>query len=158
MNKSAGFTLIELVVTVTIVGILAMAASPLAAMSIKRQKESELRAALRDLRTAIDAYHQAAIGGRIYRTADESGYPHSLDELVRGVVDLKSPKGEKIYFLRRLPRDPFYQNPSDPIGATSWGLRSYASAPDMPEAGEDVFDIYSLSPGVGMNGVPYRDW
>jgi general secretion pathway protein G len=157
MPRRRGFTLIELAVTVAIVGILAASAFPLAELSLQRQKESDLRAALRDIRGAIDTYREAAKAGQVARNADETGYPRKLDDLANGVEDAKSPKHAKIYFLRRLPRDPFYTGPPAPA-ADTWGKRSYASPPDMPLEGEDVYDVYSLSPLTGMNGYPYRDW
>jgi len=158
MRVSRGFTLIELAITVAIVGVLASAAFPLAELSLQRQKERDLRSALRDIRTAIDAYHDASrIGGTVARGADETGYPRRLEDLVAGVDDIKDPKHAKIYFLRRLPRDPFYPDASVPAEQT-WGKRSYASPPDLPMEGVDVFDVYSRSPLSGINGVPYRDW
>ena len=90
-------------------------------------------------------------------TVDASGYPPTLAELVEGVDDAASPKPRKIYFLRRLPRDPFVADPQLPAAET-WGTRSYASPSDAPRAGADVFDVYSLSDGKGMNGIPYREW
>lgn len=152
-----GFTLIELVVTVAIVGILAMAAMPMMEMTAKRQKESELRAALRDLRGGIDAYRRAVNEGKLEKKVDESGYPHRLEDLVRGVENILDPNKGKLYFLRRLPRDPFSDDPAL-SAAQTWGKRSYASPPDAPLEGADVFDIYSLSPGSGLNGIPYREW
>lgn len=152
-----GFTLIELVVTVAIVGTLALVAVPLLETAVKRQKETELRAALRELRGGIDAYRRAVEEGRIERKVDESGYPHRLEDLSFGVDDIKDPNKAKIFFLRRLPRDPF-NGDSSLAPALTWGKRSYASPPDAPAEGKDVFDIYSLSPGVGLNGVPYREW
>lgn len=150
------FTLIELVITVAIVAILASAALPLTQIVVQRGKEQELRTALRQIREAIDAYKQAADEGRVARKADESGYPPSLDDLAVGVEDIKSPKKKDIYLLRRLPRDPFA--PADLSAAATWGKRSYASPPDDPREGEDVFDVYSLAEGKGLNGVAYREW
>ena len=156
-SQARGFTLIELVITVAIIGLLASAAFPLASMAIQREKESELRAALRDIRNAIDAYKDAGELGRIAVEADKSGYPADLKILYEGVEDATSAEKVKIYFLRRLPRDPFF-----PDGAAApeetWGLRSYASPPDNPQPGDDVFDVYSLASGKGLNGVPYHDW
>lgn len=158
ISKSGrGFTLIELVVTVAIVGILAMAAMPMMEMTAKRQKESELRFALRELRGGIDAYRRAVNEGKIEKKVDESGYPYRLEDLVRGVENILDPNKGKLYFLRRLPRDPFSDDPTL-TAAQTWGKRSYASPPDAPLEGVDVFDIYSLSSGSGLNGISYREW
>jgi general secretion pathway protein G len=155
-RPSPGFTLIELVITVAIVAILASAVVPLTELAIQRGKEQELHSALRQIREAIDAYKQAADEGRIEKKADASGYPPALAVLVKGVEDIKKPDKPKIYFLRRLPRDPFA---ADNVKAeNTWGLRAYASPPDDPREGEDVFDVYSVADGVGLNGVPYKEW
>lgn len=153
---SRGYTLIELVVTVAILGLLATVTVPLAQLAVQRSKEQELRSALRQIRTAIDAYKRAVDEGRIVRRADESGYPRSLDALVAGVEDASQPDRRKIYFLRRLPADPFAEPGSDP--ARSWGKRSYASPPEAPSEGADVYDVYTRAEGQGLNGVPYRRW
>jgi general secretion pathway protein G len=151
-----GFTLIELLVTVVIVAILASVALPLSAISQQRAKEQELRQNLREIRIAIDKYKQAVDEGRVARTLDQSGYPTKLSVLVDGATDVKSPIKKKIYFLRRIPKDPFAD--SDTAPESSWGKRSYDSPPDAPHVGKDVYDIYSLSERTGLNGVPYRDW
>ena len=155
--RARGFTLIEMLAALAIVALLASLALPLAELSVQRAREQELRQALRALRGAIDAYKQAADENRIARKADESGYPPSLEALVEGVRDAKDPKGAKLYLLRRIPRDPFAPQPEVP-SAHSWGLRSYASPPEDPQPGKDVFDVHSLSDGAGLNGVPYRQW
>jgi len=155
-SRRHGFTLIELIITVAIVAILASAALPLTQITVQRAKEQELRASLRQIREAIDAYKQAADEGRVSRKADESGYPPVLVALASGVEDIKSPQKKMIYFLRRVPRDPFA--PGELSAAETWGKRSYASPPDDPEEGEDVFDVYSKADGVGLNGVPYKEW
>lgn len=155
--RPRGFTLIELVITVAILGILASAAVPLTELAVKRAKESELRASLRQIRTALDEYKKAADEGRVAKKADQSGYPPSLDLLVNGVEDAKDPSKKKIYFLRRLPRDPFIEDAALPT-RDMWGKRSYASPPDAPAEGADVFDVYSLAPGVGINGIAYKEW
>lgn len=151
-----GFTLIELVITVAIVAILASAVLPLTTLTIQRTKEQEMRIGLRQIREAIDAYKQATDEGRIARASDASGYPPSLDALFMGVDEAKIPVKRSIFFLRRLPRDPFA--PDSLPAAATWGKRSYESAWDSPREGKDVFDVYSLSEGKGLNGVAFRDW
>jgi len=157
LSRQRGFTLIELVITVAIVGLLASAAFPLASMAIQREKETELRSALRQIRGAIDSYKDAALRGQVQVDVDASGYPPDLKTLYEGVEDAHSAEKIKIYFLRQLPRDPFFPDGSA-AAADTWGLRSYASPPEDPHPGADVFDVHSLSNGKGLNGVPYRDW
>lgn len=151
-----GFTLIELVITVAIVAVLASVAMPLNELVVQRAKEQDLRRALRELRDGIDAYKQAADEGRIVKRAGESGYPRRLEDLAAGVEDQKNPKKERIYFLRRIPRDPLA--PEALAAAETWGKRSYASPPEEPREGDDVFDVFSLSSATGINGRPYKDW
>ncbi|WP_028223753.1 type II secretion system protein [Paraburkholderia oxyphila] len=153
----SGFTLIEMIVTVALVAIIASVATPFIKLHLQREKERELKAALVAIRTAIDAYKRSGDEGLIARSADSTGYPHSLNELVTGVVNQRDPKGRKIYFLRRIPRDPMASLPSSPPEET-WGKRSYASEADNPVEGEDVYDVYSLSDKTGTNGIPYREW
>jgi general secretion pathway protein G len=157
MKRGGGFTLIELMITVAIVAILALGLVPLGELAAQRAKESDLRVSLRQIRTAIDAYKKASDEGRIERKADGSGYPPSLEVLAEGVPDQKTPNRRQIYFIRRIPRDPFSVEPDLPAART-WGLRSYESPPDNPRSGKDVFDVYSQSEGKGLNGVPYRQW
>lgn len=152
-----GFTLIELVVTLALLGLIALMAQPLAELGIQRQRERELREALRDIRGAIDKYRQASDQGLIERKVGESGYPPDLESLVKGVPNQTSPSHDKLYFLRRVPRDPFNTNPQLAAAAT-WNLRSSTSSPDSPSPGSDVFDVISAAQGVGLNGVPYREW
>ena len=157
MRHARGFTLIELVITVAIVAILASVALPLNELVVQRAKEQDLRRALRDIRSALDAYKQASDEGRVPKRTGESGFPRRLEELVEGVEDQKNPKKERIYFMRRLPRDPFATDPALSAAAT-WGKRSYASPPDEPRDGDDVFDVFTLAPGKGINGRPYKEW
>jgi general secretion pathway protein G len=145
-----GFTLIELLITVAILALLASVALPLAEVTVQRGKEQELRRALREIREAIDAYKRASDDGAIDKPADKTGYPPSLAALAEGAVDKRDPKGARLYFLRRVPGDPLTQEP--------WALRSYASPPDAPSSGDDVFDVHSKSDRSGLNGVPYRQW
>jgi general secretion pathway protein G len=162
-ERLKGFTLIELMIVVAIMAILATAAMPLRELMVKREKEQELRMALRQIRTAIDAYKQAADDGRIEKKADESGYPPRLEELFMGVKDVKSKEKKVIYFLRRLPVEPMFVE-LDVAGTTAthdvetWGRRSYESPADSPKEGDDVFDVFSRSEAIGLNGIPYRDW
>lgn len=150
-----GFTLIELLVVLAVLAILAMGILPLAQMTAQRERERELRHALWTIREALDEYKRAGDAGAFPRTAGGSGYPPSLEALVEGVPDARR-GGQKAYFLRRIPRDPFAHPELPP--ERSWGLRSYASPPDRPESGADVFDVYSTSNGKGLNGVPLRQW
>jgi general secretion pathway protein G len=155
--SAAGFTLIELIVTLAVLAVLATLALPTAQVAVQRAKEKDLRVALREIRSAIDAYKRASDDGRIRHDASATGYPPNLLVLVDGVEDQRSPKRDKIYFLRRLPRDPMHPDPSVPAEKT-WLLRSFASEPDEPEEGDDVYDVLSKSDKVGLNGVAYRRW
>ena len=156
-QRARGFTLIEIVITVAIVGLLASIAVPTAEIVVARAKEQELRLALRDIRRAIDAYKQAVDEGRVTGKVGESGYPPMLKALAEGVPDARSPEKRNIYFLRRVPRDPFATDPALPAEET-WGQRSYASPPDDPSDGADVFDVYTRAAGNGLNGIPYKQW
>ena len=156
--RRKGFTLIELIMTVAIIGLLATVTLPLAELSVQHGKEQELRLALREIREELDAYKQAVEDGRIIRSAEKSAYPASLQVLVDGKPDAKDPTNKnKIYFLRRIPRDPMAAD-SSLLDIDTWGKRSYESPADDPQEGDNVFDVYSLSPGTGMNGIPYKTW
>ena len=150
-----GITFIELLVTITILTVLASVVVPLSQMSVKRQKEAELRRDLRIMRSAIDAYKNAWDEGKIKKKIEDSGYPPDMNVLVEGVEDITSPKPKKIFFLRRIPPDPM--NPDVPA-EEAWGLRSYASPPDDPKEGDDVFDVYTKSEGIAIDGTPYKRW
>ncbi|MQA21441.1 type II secretion system protein [Rugamonas rivuli] len=151
-KAQGGFTFIELMITLSILATLAMVAAPMAQVALQREKEHQLRAALIEIREAIDAYKRAADNGRIKLAMGDSGYPKKLEDLVAGVPDQRSPRKQNMYFLRRIPRDPFA--PAD----GSWAMRSYASPPDNPSEGEDVFDVSSRSGILGLNGIPLKQW
>lgn len=155
--RGRGFTFIELMMTLAIMSVLVLVAVPMVQVAVQRQKERDLRVALAQIREALDAYKRAADQGRIPLKIGESGYPKSLEQLVEGVEDQRSPAKQKIYFLRHLDPDPMAPGPVTKPAET-WGLRSYASPADDPAEGEDVFDIHSKSDTLGLNGVPYRKW
>jgi general secretion pathway protein G len=146
-RAGAGYTLVELLVVMAVLGILAWVAMPLAEIALQRDRERELKRALWELRSAIDAYKQAADAGQV--ATGPNGYPPTLDALVQGVSD---GRGGRRYFLRRLPVDPFM-----PAGS-GWGLRSYESPPDNPQPGADVYDVRSLSAKTSLGGTPLREW
>ncbi len=146
-----GYTLIELVVVCTILVLLAGLAMPLAKVGIKRSHESELRAALRELRNAIDEYKRYSDAGLIPPELGTDGYPPDLETLVEG-VEVVGQISLEVRFLRRVPVDPM-------TGVAEWGLRSFQDDWDSESwGGENVFDVYSLSSGIGLNDVPYRLW
>ncbi|MCP3712127.1 type II secretion system GspH family protein [Paraburkholderia sp. CNPSo 3274] len=163
-----GFTLIELVVTLALVGILALAIMPFSELMVQRQKEQQLSDALREIRTALDAYKEASDTGLIDKDAEASGYPPTLTVLVTGVKNARDPKGGLLMFLRHVPRDPFFSGDSDTLAEQTWSVRAYGEPPDQAaggdpgmsseQAGKDVFDVSSKSEGVGINGVPYKQW
>jgi len=155
--KARGFTLIELLVTLAILALLGTLVVPVFEVTQQRRNEQELRRSLREIRTAIDAYKKASDEGRIAKTLGATGYPPKLELLADGVVDARSPKKAKIFFLRRLPRDPF-NNSADLDDAKTWGKRSYASEANEPREGDDVYDVYTTSPKIGLNGIPYNKW
>jgi general secretion pathway protein G len=146
-----GFSLIELIITVTIVAILAGLALPLARNSIVRQREVELQRALREMRVAIDRYKEASDLGLIQVTLGTEGYPESLEVLSEG-VDQIGQVDRKLKFLRRIPIDPM-------TNSTEWGLRAYQDDPDSTSwGGENIFDVYTKSIGVALDGTDYKDW
>jgi general secretion pathway protein G len=151
----AGYTFVELVVVSTIIIILASAVMPLAQVTATRHREAELRRALRELRTAIDRYKDAADLGQISPLdlkAGAEGYPPDLDTLVDGVSAANDATGRKLRFLRRVPIDPMTQT-------TEWGLRSYQDEPDTARwGGQNVFDVYTTHSGTALDGTRYRDW
>lgn len=152
-----GFTLIEMMVTLTIMATLAAAALPAVGKYTIRQKEQELTLALQQIRDALDAYHKLALAGRVAKTADELGYPKELSALSKGVVDITSANKKMIYLLRHIPRDPFCDC-GGRSNEETWKLRSSTSQPDNFDGGRDVYDIRSSSTLSGSNGIPYAQW
>lgn len=154
-----GLSLIELLVTLVIVSILAAAALPYAETTIRREKELELRRALRDVRGAIDRFNEDWQAGRIPRSAggaSADGYPRTLDVLVEG-VDSGDARGGKRRYLRRIPRDPFAPPERDP--GAQWVLRAFQDDTDAVAWGrQDVYDIRSASEAAALDGTRYRDW
>lgn len=160
-QSDRGFSYVELMFSVTILILLATAATPYLEKTIQRKKESELRESLRQIRTAIDDYKKASDIGKIAKSIDGSGYPNRLEDLVLGVPDITDPQKKKMHFLRSLPVDPMFtaEEPSShyrPVD--TWGKRAYKSDSENPREGDDVFDVYSLSDKKGLNGVPYQQW
>lgn len=157
VSKHGGFTLIELLVSLVLLALIASSAAPMMQLSAKRNKEQELKKSLWQIRDAIDAYKQATDDGLIKKSMGQSGYPTSLKQLSEGIESLQDPRKRKIYFLRRIPRDPFATDATLSAEET-WGKRSYSSSFGEPEAGDDVYDVYSLSNEIGINQQPYREW
>lgn len=156
-SSKKGFTLIEMIATLAIISILATAVYPLAKVTATKNREIELKQSLRKIREALDGYKRAWDEGRIERKVGESGYPPNLEILVTGVTDRASPGGKKIYFLRRIPRDPFNDDNTLPPEKT-WGLRSYDSDYNNPKEGNDVFDVFSKSQKTALDGSRYSEW
>jgi len=155
VRLSRGYTFVELLVVTTVLMVLASAVLPLTRVTMQRQREVELRRSLREMRVAIDRFKDAADMGRIATSAFEAGsegYPPDLETLVEGVTAANDASGTKLRYLRRVPVDPM-------TGDTDWGLRAYSDAPDATRwGGKSVFDVYSKSEGVGLDGTKYRDW
>jgi general secretion pathway protein G len=143
-----GFTLIELIVATAILIILTSMAVPLARVTIRREKEKELRRDLWEMRDAIDRYKDAADRGAFRTKVDSQNYPPDLETLVKG----EDVQGKKLRFLRKIPLDPM-------TGNTDWGLRSMQDDPQSDSwGGQSVFDVYSKSLGTGLDGTKYKDW
>ena len=154
-GSERGFSFIELLIVSTIVLILASAVQPLAKVTIQRQKEGELRRSLREMRTAIDKFKDAADAQMIPPTElrqGSEGYPPDLETLVEGVSVVGDATGRKLKFLRRIPKDPM-------TGDFEWGMRSYQDRPDATTwGGQNVYDVFTLSSGTALDGTKYSDW
>jgi general secretion pathway protein G len=155
LQNARGYTFVELLVVTTIILILASAVQPLAKVAVQRQKETELRRALREMRDAIDKFKDAADAQMIPSTElkpDSEGYPPTLEKLVEGVSVANDATGRKLKFLRRIPLDPM-------TGSAEWGMRSYQDKPDATRwGGQNVYDVFTTSEGKGLDGTKYRDW
>jgi general secretion pathway protein G len=150
-RSEAGFSLAELVTVAAVMGILALVTLPVAKFTAKRSREADLRQSLRQMRSAIDEYKRYSDAGLIPVDLGTDGYPKKLEVLVEG-VDIVGQVDKKLKLLRRVPIDPM-------TGKDEWGLRSYQDASDATSwGGEDIYDVYSMSGGVGLNGIPYRKW
>lgn len=150
-RRQEGYTITELVVVCVILVTLAAVTFPVAKYTVRRDKEIELRATLRLMRNAIDEFKRYSDTGLIPIELGTDGYPPELEVLVEG-VDLVGQIDVKKKFLRRIPIDPM-------TGEAEWGLRSYQDEPDSDFwGGENVYDVYSLSRGIGLNGIPYSEW
>lgn len=156
-GRVRGYSLVELLVVLTIVALLAGMTWPVAELAARRHREAQLRRSLWEIREAIDAYRRARESGALQRPAGTSLYPPDLESLVQAHPDARpAHRGAVLRFLRRLPRDP--HAPATWPAAQTWGLRSLASDPDRPAPGADVFDVYSLSGARGLDGTPLREW
>ena len=165
-RRNVGFTLIEITVALAILSVMMLGAIPMYRAEQLRAKEKELRLSLMQIRQALDDYKRAGDEGRILKPVGTSGYPPSLDVLVKGALKVGAQKPEWVYFLRHLPKDPFAEaelisspSPSTATPASrTWDTRAYSSPPDTPAPGADVFDVFSKSKKIGLNGVPYNKW
>ena len=163
--RTRGFTLIELVVTLALVSVMALVAVPLYEVTATRLKEAELRSALRQIRTGLDAYKDATDAGLVKKEMGDSGFPASLRSLVEGVDTVQSSPNlanassgpSRMMFLRQVPRDPFTPDPTVPA-EEQWDTRSYGSPPSDPQPGKDVYDVMSKSATLGTNGIAYKEW
>ena len=156
-RASFGFTIVELLVVMAILGVLAAAVMPLGESILRAQKERDLKQGLWEIRNAIDAYKREVDKGNIKVPAGSSGYPPTLSSLTAGVINQgQQSSGTSMYFLRQIPRDPFasVELPSE----QTWKLRSYASPPENPAPGSDVFDVRSSANTMAMDGTKYADW
>lgn len=154
---SHGYTLIEMLVVLALLGVLSTMVLPMAALQAQRAKEVELKRALWQIRDAIDAYHQAAVAGALGGSSSQPGYPPSLEALTRPQPDARAGRqGQVLRFLRNVPRDPFADDNAP--AAQTWGLRSYASEAARPQPGTDVYDVFSRATAKGLNGVPLGQW
>ncbi len=153
--RSRGYTLVELLAVMAVLGILAAAALPMAEIAVQRDRERELKHALWEIRDAIDAYRRATDAGGIAGKPGETGYPESLESLVSGLADPKV-AGRTHRFLRRIPRDPFAV--ASVPAAQTWALRSYQSSAERPRPGADVYDVASRSERIGLNGIALKEW
>lgn len=153
-----GYTLIELLAVLTILAVLAAMSMPLVQVRAERAREQELKRSLWEIRDAIDAYHAARLTGAVAATpGSSSSYPPELASLTRLQPDARPDhRGEMLRFLRKVPKDPF-ADPTLPA-EQSWGVRSFESEADHPLPGADVYDVYSRSPAVALNGVPLAQW
>mgnify|MGYP001079085663 FL=1 len=151
-RREFGLTLVELIVAFTLMMFLTALSLPLARYKVRREKERELRHALREIRSAIDRYKDTCEKGGIEKKLGAECYPESLDQLVEGVRLANDPTGKKIRFLRRIPRDPF-------TNSTDWGLRSTQDDPRSTSwGGQNVFDVYTKSMERAPDGTPYSEW
>lgn len=158
-SSEGGLTLIELLVTLVILSVLSAIALPYAELTIRREKEVELRESLREVRKAIDAFHDDWSDGELSRTSEgvsEDGFPKTLDVLVDG-ADTGDAKGTKRRYLRRIPRDPFADPAKKP--GEQWVLRGYQDDLDaMRWGGKDVFDLHTAHEGDAIDGTHFKDW